>query len=194
MKIFQSHHRENHREAPLNAKRNTKLQRGTISPVVSTSSLAERARGRQFVFVALNGVREENGYVWKGLTPSTIRQSRAAEKREKKRKRGGGGDTSEGGTKKGRDGGGRLDIKVKPRSIRSAPIVNRLKDQFLTETLENVAVGPLSPSASTVFAACRASHNCDLRGTGQLRPGDNAAATRDGQSNNLDPADAFARP
>lgn len=141
MKIFQSHHRENHREAHLNAKRNTKLQRGTISPVVSTSSLAERARGRQFVFVALNGVREENGYVWKGLTPSTIRQSRAAEKRERNRERK--GATCEGGTKKGRGGGRRSGIKVKPRSIRSAPIVNRLKDQFLTETLENVAVGPL---------------------------------------------------
>ena len=133
MKIFQSHHRENHREAALNAKRNTELQRGTLSPVVSTSSLAERARGGQFVFVALNGVREGNGYVWKGLTPSTIRQSRAAEKREKKRK----GATKE----EGRGGEAVAEegwIKVKPRSIRSVPIVNRLKDQFLTETLENV--------------------------------------------------------
>lgn len=75
--------------------------------------------------------------------------------------------------------------RIKPRwSIRSAPIVNHLKDQFLSETLEN---GPHFFSA----AACRASHNCDLRGTGQLRPGDNAAATRDGQSNNLDPAVLF---
>lgn len=70
-------------------------------------------------------------------------------------------------------------IKVNPESIRSAPIVSHLKDQFLSETLEN---GPF------FFAACSASYNCDLRGTGQLRPGDNAADTRAGQSNNLNPA------
>ncbi|CAL1673447.1 unnamed protein product [Lasius platythorax] len=36
------------------------------------------------------------------------------------------------------------------------------------------------------FFAARHSHNCDLRATGQLRPPDNGAATRNGQSNNLD--------
>lgn len=36
------------------------------------------------------------------------------------------------------------------------------------------------------FFAARHSHNCDLRGTGQLRSSDNGAATRNGQSNNLD--------
>lgn len=36
------------------------------------------------------------------------------------------------------------------------------------------------------FFAARHSHNCDLRGTGQLRSPDNGAATRNGQSNNLD--------
>lgn len=126
--------------------------------------------------MALNGVREENGR-WKGLTPSTIRQSRPAEKSRGEREKEKEEDDDDEEEEEGR-------IKVKPESIRFAPIVNQLKDQFLTETLEN------GPDAPFLFAACRASHNCDLRGTGQLRPGDNAAATRDGQSNNLDPADA----
>lgn len=50
------------------------------------------------------------------------------------------------------------------------------------------------PGCPFFSAACRASHNCDLRATGQLRPGDNAAATPHGQSNNLDPAVTLPRP
>lgn len=63
----------------------------------------------------------------KGLTPSTIRQSRSKwpglpPEREEEAEEG--------------------QIKVSPGSIRSAPIVSHLKDQFLSETLEN---GPRPP-------------------------------------------------
>lgn len=52
--------------------------------------------------------------------------------------------------------------RIKPRGrFVLRPLSTTLKDQFLSETLEN----------GSFPAACRASHNCDLRGTG-------AAATR----------------
>lgn len=170
MKIFQSYHRENHREAPLNAKRNTKLQRGTISPVVSTSSLAERARGRQFVFVALNGVREENGYVLEGphaFDNTAISSGREARGKEKGRTLSKEERRKDEAMVEGWDKG---EATVDSFRAHCQPLEGSVFDR---NSRKCRCLAPSSSSPSTVFAACRASHNCDLRGTGQLRSSDN---------------------
>lgn len=104
----------------------------------------------------LNSFTEENR-LRKGLTPSTIWQSRDDDPR---------GDVEE-----------------------------REKEADKSNSNDSFRVHCRSPEGSVFernarkvapFFAARHSHNCDLRGTGQLRPPDNGAATRNGQSNNLD--------
>lgn len=135
-------------------------------------SLTERARGGQFVFVVLNGV-------YSGRERSIGGASRP-------RQCGDLGRPARRSGIRGRRRRGRRRADKAAWSIRSAPIVDHFEGSVF-ERNPRKCFPLLFPRLGP------ASHNCDLRGTGQLRPGDNAAATRDGQSNNLDPAVLFVK-
>lgn len=116
----------------------------------------------------LNSFTEENR-LRKGLTPSTIRQSRDddlrgdIEKRERKREGAGEKEREKEADKSNSND----SFRVHCRSLEGSVFERNARK-----------VAP--------FFAARHSHNCDLRGTEQLRPPYNGTATRNGQSNNLD--------
>lgn len=127
-----------------------------ISPTRRYTS--QRCISRLSILRHLNSFTEENR-LRKGLTPSTIWQSRDDDPRDVKKK---------GEREKEADKSNSNDsFRVHCRSLEGSVFERNARK-----------VVP--------FFAARHSHNCDLRGTGQLRPPDNGAATRNGQSNNLD--------
>ena len=116
----------------------------------------------------LNSFTEENR-LRKGLTPSTIRQSRDDDPRE--------------------------DVEEREKTIRGEGEEEREKEADNSDSNDSFRIHCRSLEGSVFernarkvapFFAARHSHNCDLRDTEQLRPTYNGTATRNGQSNNLD--------